>query len=219
MAYDLVILDLDGTIADTVPGIADAVATTMVELGLPAPDEQKVSSNIGGGARNLVANLLGNDHPLLDGVLAAFCTYYDAHAEAHTTLYPDVVETLQFLSTRTRLAIATAKTRVGTMRIFDHFGLTDFFDPIITMTEMVRPKPDPWCINEIQSRLGIDRADTLYVGDTLTDVLTSQNAGIDCWIVTYGYGINKVKERGGYTRLIDGFATLREAVPSPHADN
>jgi phosphoglycolate phosphatase len=207
--YDLLILDLDGTLADTIPGIASAAAQAMADCGLPAPPRAKVLGAIGGGARNLIARLLGDkDADRTDEVLARFKQVYDATAEVGTTLYPGVRETLEALHGRVQLAVATAKTRAGTDRIFDALALAGLFQVVVTIDEMAAPKPDPGCVYTILEHTGVWAHKALYVGDTMTDVRTANNAGVECWAVSYGYGAKELGEASGYTRMIDGFADL-----------
>jgi phosphoglycolate phosphatase len=207
---DLVILDMDGTMVDTLPGIAHSVGVAMVAAGLPAPSPEFVRLNIGGGARNLVRQVLGPERAdQTDDILRAFAEHYDANAEWGTSLYPNVAETLEHLHGQVKLAVATAKSRAGTERVIDHLGLGGCFDQVVTMTEMVRPKPDPYCVELILDRLGLTPQRTLLVGDTVTDMGTAANAGLRAVAVTYGYGREAILADGGY-RTIDDFGQLRE---------
>jgi len=210
-SYDAVILDLDGTLAHTAPGIAHAVSQTMTSLGLPAPDIELVQALMGGGAVKFFQRLLPDADPgLSDQLVNGFLTYYVAHAEESTELYPGVRETLEALHNGVKLAVCTAKTRPAAIRILDHFGIAQYFETVVAMEDMPAPKPDPRSAGIAIERLGVPASNTLFVGDSMTDLLTAQNAGLDCWIVTYGYGFEAVYQAGGYARAIDNFALLRE---------
>ncbi|MDR1392492.1 MAG: HAD family hydrolase [Bifidobacteriaceae bacterium] len=207
--YDLVIFDLDGTLADTVPGIAHAVSATFERLGLPQPDPSEVQSKIGGGARALVVGLLGPGRAeLTDQVLAEFSSYYNNHAELFTNLYPGVRQTLHQLRRTYHLALATAKTRPATLRVLDHESLTDQFDVIVTANEMRAPKPDPGCLKDILTELQTAPSLAVMVGDTMTDVECARRAGLDAWIVTYGYGYQAIKAAGWHGPEISQFSQL-----------
>ncbi|MDR1833622.1 MAG: HAD-IA family hydrolase [Propionibacteriaceae bacterium] len=214
---DLVILDLDGTLAHTVPGIAHAVGVALSQLGLPVPDAQAVQSNIGGGARELIENLVRLAEPppreagqLAQEALAIFSAYYNAHADIDTELYPGVRETLTELHTRAKLAVATAKTRAGTMRIFERRGLADCFDRVVTASEMAKPKPDPWCLLDILQHLNIPAGKAIYVGDTPSDAHCAQAAGVEFWLAAYGYGYERALPLGLHSRVITSFTQLKE---------
>jgi phosphoglycolate phosphatase len=210
---DLVICDLDGTLVDTIPGIAHAVEHTLGALGLAGPGEDALRHQIGGGARRLLTALLGEENAdLLDEALVEFSAYYDAHAEWGTVLYPSVQATLDHLRGHVGLAVATAKSRAGTERVLNHFGLLDHFGAVVTMTDMARPKPDPGCVTTILSQLGAAPERTILVGDTLTDVQTAANAGVRSWVVTYGYGFAAIQEQGGYDEVIEDFGRLQHII-------
>ncbi|MDR1388214.1 MAG: HAD-IA family hydrolase [Propionibacteriaceae bacterium] len=209
---DLVVLDMDGTMVDTLPGIAHSVGLAMTAVGLEAPSQEFVRRNIGGGARNLVRQVLGPDRAdQTDDILRAFADHYDANAEWGTSLYPNVAETLAYLKTRVKLGVATAKSRAGVERVLDHLGLQDSFDQVVSMTEMVRPKPDPYCVELILGRLGVAPERALLVGDTMTDIGTARNAGLRAIAVTYGYGREAIAAEEGLT-TIDDFGQLRQIV-------
>jgi phosphoglycolate phosphatase len=212
-SVDVVICDLDGTLVDTIPGIAHAVEHTLGALGLSSPGPNAVRGLIGGGARRLMTALLGEtEADRLDEALGLFSAYYDAHAEWGTVLYPSVRDTLDHLRGRVALAVATAKSRAGTERVLGHFGLLDHFDAVVTMTDMVRPKPDPGCVDMILARLGAQAERAIFVGDTVTDVRTATQAGVQAWVVTYGYGFPAIQELGGYDEVIEDFGRLKHII-------
>jgi len=210
----LIVCDLDGTLVDTLPGIAHAAQVTLERLGLPPPAEAAVRAHIGGGARPLMAALIGPDRAgQLDDAAADFAAYYNAHADWGAVAYPGVTETLAELTESTVLGLATAKSRPGTDLVLAATGLGAYFDHVVTLTEMARPKPDPDCLVTILRASGVPAARALYVGDTPTDVATARAAGVACWAVAYGYGAERLPAAGGYDRLIDDFRALAHWAP------
>ncbi len=207
----LVICDLDGTLADTVPGIAHALNHVMGRLGFGSLGVDAVRRHIGGGARNLVTAVLGRERAsLVPETLAAFSEYYDSRAEWCVTLYPGVRDTLATLHGSMLVAVATAKSRAGTERIFARTGIADYFDEVVTASEMTRPKPDPQCIETILERLHVPPDEAVLVGDTPTDARTAHNAGVAFWAVSYGYGLDDLRREGDYDRMVDNFADLQQ---------
>jgi phosphoglycolate phosphatase len=208
---DLVICDLDGTLVDSAPGIVHAAQVVLTEFGLATPADQTVRDHIGGGARNLIRSLLGVDQAaLLEAVLERFTVYYNDNALFGSNLYPQVKETLDYLHRHgVWLGLATAKSRAATDVVLEYWGIAEYFDQVVSITEMARPKPDPGCVTTILTKLGADRARTIMVGDTSTDLRTALNAGVRAWAVTYGYGRAGIEALGGYEVLTDDFATLR----------
>ncbi|MDR0436060.1 MAG: HAD-IA family hydrolase [Propionibacteriaceae bacterium] len=209
----VIILDLDGTLADTVPGIAHAVNYALRELGLPEVSVAQVRHSLGGGARKLWSALLGEERSELIGkALAVFGPYYAEHSDWGTALYPGVSETLAMLSAHTQLAVATQKGRVATKRVLELLGIADRFEMVVTIDDMAAPKPDPDCINQILAKLYLPREEAVVVGDMPYDVDTARNAGVRCWTVSYGYGPDLLLASGGYERMIDRFDQLRELI-------
>jgi phosphoglycolate phosphatase len=216
MAQDrLIICDLDGTMADTLPGIAHCAEQALAHFGFAGPTLEETRRNIGGGSRNLVRNLLGPDHlDLVEPVVVYFQGLYDADPTYNLTLYPGVRETLEQLAATTCLAIATAKARPATDKVLAYLGITHYFDPVITMSEMRAPKPDPGCVFDILDYLHLTPDRALRVGDTMTDVATARNAGVACWAVPYGYGPERLIAEGGYDRLVERFADILAWSPA-----
>jgi phosphoglycolate phosphatase len=209
----VIILDLDGTLADTVPGIANSANHTLDELGLPQVSVDQVRTALGGGARVLWVNLLGPDHQdLLDEALARFAPYYAEHSDWGTVLYPGVAETLVELAAHTQLAVATQKGKVATNRVLGLLGIADLFEMVVTIDDMSAPKPDPGCVNQILAKLYLPREEAIVVGDMPYDVETAINAGVRCWAVSYGYGPDLLEASGGYERMIDRFEQLLDLI-------
>ena len=205
---EVIVFDLDGTLIDTNPGIAAAVVHAAKTFGLPEPTADFIRANIGGGARNLVSKICGDEYKtMVDEITSNFLEYYNAHAEYGTSLYPGVRETLDFFWGKKKMAVATAKTREGTMSLLEYYDIAKYFDCVISMSEMKKPKPDPGCIKTILKELNAKTA--ILVGDTVTDVKTAQNAGIPVAAVTYGYGPNQIKQEGGYDYLFDSISEIQ----------
>jgi phosphoglycolate phosphatase len=205
---EVIIFDLDGTLIDTNPGIAAAALHAAVSFGLPEPTADFIRANIGGGARNLISKICGEDKKaLVDDMTVKFLEYYNKHAEYGTSLYPGVRETLEFFWGKKKMAVATAKTREGTMSLLVYYDILKYFDRVISMSEMKKPKPDPGCVYTILNELNAKTA--LMVGDTVTDVKTANNARIPVAAVTYGYGPEKIKQEGGYDYLFDSISDIQ----------
>ncbi|MDR2620560.1 MAG: HAD-IA family hydrolase [Propionibacteriaceae bacterium] len=209
----VIILDLDGTLADTVPGIAHAANHTLSELGLAPVSVEQIRNALGGGARKLWATILGEkQNVLLDEALASFGPYYAENPDWGTVLYPGVAETLPILAAHTQLAVATQKGRLATQRVLQTLGIAGLFAAIVTVDDMAAPKPDPDCVNQILAQLHLPAAAAVVVGDMPYDVDTARNAGVRCWVVSYGYGPELLLASGGYERMIERFDQLRELI-------
>jgi len=184
-----IIFDLDGTLANTLPDITAAVKYAMNVVGCPIQSDDEVKACIGGGAKNLIKRTLGEEHKqLFDEALAVFADYYSKHVVDETRLYPDVISVLDHYYGKKHIALATFKARQGTMEILEHFDIRRYFDVVVTVDDVEKPKPDPECLMKVLSVLRAAPGEAVYVGDTITDIKTGKNAGVITCAVTYGFG-------------------------------
>jgi phosphoglycolate phosphatase len=178
--YDLVIFDLDGTLIDSVGDIADALNRT---LGSEHPDSV-VAGWVGSGVRVLLERA-GCPPGELDAAAATFRRHYAAQPCKHTRPYLRVRETLRAIGCDK--AIATNKPGELSRTILSKLGLADEFVAILGEDDVGARKPDPLIVDILRGKVGIARAQTLYVGDSLVDAETARAAGVDLCLVTYGY--------------------------------
>ena len=178
--YDLVIFDLDGTLIDSVGDIADALNQT---LGTTHPDST-VAGWVGSGVRVLLERA-GVAPADLDDAAARFGEHYAAQPCKHTRPYLRVRETLRAIACDK--AVATNKPGELSRTILSRLGLADEFVAILGEDDVGARKPDPLIVDILRGKVGIARAQTLYVGDSLVDAETARAAGVDLCLVTYGY--------------------------------
>lgn len=193
--YDLAIFDLDGTIADTKRDLADATNHTLAQLGLPAHDVEEVASFVGGGLKLLLQRALGphgEDAVMLERALAVFRPYYKAHMTDATRPYPGTMAMLDAIAAAgVRSAIATNKPRLFTGGLVTEiFGTR--FAPVIacgsSADDDAPRKPDPACVAMCRAKFPeIATERVIFVGDSVVDIETSRNAGLEVISVTWGY--------------------------------
>jgi phosphoglycolate phosphatase len=206
----LVVFDLDGTLADTKKDLALSVNATREHLGLGPLPVEVVTSYVGHGVVLLIKRALGDN--AADGEIergkAFFLDHYAHHLLDNTVAYPGVREALQGLGNR-KLAILTNKPTGSSRKITDGLGLTPYFFEICGGDTFPLKKPDPLGINTLMTRAAVTPEKTLMVGDSDTDVLTGRNAGAWTCGVTYGFQPQAVEEAGPDLLLED----LRELPP------
>ncbi len=186
--YKLYIFDLDGTLVDTKPDIARALQKMLEEAGLPVPNLNEVARAIGGGAKNSVSMLTGFVGDDVLPHLARFSEDYEQMCCDNTCVYEGGEALLRRLKEEgAKLALVTMKYKVPTLKILDAHGL-DMFDAVLTFDDLSKRKPDPESLFMLCERFGVDAADVLMIGDTVTDIRYAQAAGADCCAVVYGYG-------------------------------
>jgi len=206
----LVVFDLDGTIADTKRDLALSVNAMREYMGLGPLPLEAVASYVGHGVTVLIKRALGDKAP--DGAvekgLAFFLDYYSHHLLDNTIAYPGVREALEDLGNR-KLAILTNKPTGFSREIIAGLGLASYFIEIYGGDSFPLKKPHPLGIETLMARLAIPAEKTLMVGDSDTDVLTGRNAGAWTCGVTYGFAPQALEEAGPDLLLQD----LRDLRP------
>ena len=190
----LVMFDLDGTLIDSVPDLAEAVDRMLVEMGRAPAGVEKVRDWVGNGARVLVRRALagGLDHAAVGEAETeeALARFLDIYADCHhlTALYPGVHELLEALSTAAvELAVVTNKPERFVAPLLEQVGLGGYFRWIIGGDTLPQQKPDPAALLQVMRLAGVEAAQALFVGDSRNDVLAARAAGVPCIAVSYGY--------------------------------
>jgi phosphoglycolate phosphatase len=206
----LVVFDLDGTLADTKKDLGLSVNAMRDDMGLGPLPLEAVTSYVGQGVRVLVKRALGDEASggEVEKGLAFFQDYYAHHLLDNTVAYPGVREALEDLGNR-KLAILTNKPARFSLGIIEGLGLASYFFEIYGGDSFPLKKPDPTGIKTLMSRVATPAEKTLMVGDSDTDVLTGRNAGVWTCGVTYGFGPQALEEAGP-DLLLDN---LRELPP------
>lgn len=187
--------DLDGTLLDTAPQIAEAANRMLVALGKPMLPQAQISTYIGEGVQNLIKRCLtGNLHEEPDADLFARAQplYHNFYAKNATDSqpFPHVMTALQQLQSQGYLvACVTNKPEKFTLPLLEKAGLADFFEIVVSGDTLPKKKPDPLPLLHICQKLGALPAQAVLIGDSETDVQAAQAAG--CFVVTVPYGYNQ----------------------------
>ncbi|MCL6620616.1 MAG: HAD-IA family hydrolase [Syntrophobacterales bacterium] len=207
---ELIVFDLDGTLAATVPDIAAALNHALGAVGLPGYPEAAVAEMIGGGEETFLRRALGPEHQELYGeVRRRYLDYYARHLVVHTRLYPGVRETLAALAPR-KLAVLSNKLTALTVGIVARLQLQPFFLAIKGGDSYGVLKPDPRGLAALIRELGARPERSLMVGDKPADVLAGKGAGTATVAVTYGYGDPARLAAADPDALIGRFSQLLE---------
>lgn len=184
-----VIFDLDGTLVDSLPGIAAGLNQALEEAGFPGHSEERVRTFIGNGSRMLVKRGLGGDPPedLVDRTLALFFEAYQATWRPGTTPYPGISDLLTELrSDRLPLAVFSNKPHRFTVEMTREL-FPDCFDSIRGQQDELPRKPDPTGAHLIAEELGIPPEEVAFVGDSTVDFETAVAAGMTPVMVGWGF--------------------------------
>jgi len=190
--FDLLIFDLDGTLAETRQGIAQSIGHALGELGREPLELETVVRYVGDGARVLVERSLGHEGAAfesedVDRGLELFVDHYNATGLHDSELYPGVRETLDALAETHALAVLTNKPESATERILDVLGISELFLAAIGGDGALPRKPDPSGLQAIVEKAGASAERTLLVGDTHVDVHTARAASCPVAGVLYGF--------------------------------
>jgi phosphoglycolate phosphatase len=191
----VVMFDLDGTLLDTAPQIAEAANRMLVALGKPMLPQSQIATYIGEGVQNLIKRCLtGNlhDEPEAELFARAQPLYHGFYANNATDSQPFsvVMAALEQLKAHGYLlACVTNKPEKFTLPLLQKTGLADFFEIIISGDSLPKKKPDPLPLLHICEALGVLPTEAMLVGDSETDIQAAHAAG--CFVVTVPYGYNQ----------------------------
>jgi phosphoglycolate phosphatase len=185
------IVDLDGTMVDTLGDFVAVLRLTLTELGLPTVDRAFVEHTVGKGSEHLIRSTLahvGADAALYNAAWAAYQRHYQVLNGQHSAVYPGVVEGLQRLrDAGLRLACLTNKPVAFARPLLASKGLAGFFEVVFGGDSFARKKPDPLPLLETCKALGTLPAQTLMIGDSRNDAQAGHAAGCPVVLVRYGY--------------------------------
>jgi phosphoglycolate phosphatase len=185
------IIDLDGTMVDTVGDFVVALSAMLAELGLPPIDRAFVARTVGKGSEHLIRSTLvhaGADAGLYAAAMVRYQHHYLAVNGRHSTVYPGVVEGLDRLSAqRLKLACLTNKPTAFANALLQDKGLAGYFQQVFGGDAFERRKPDPLPLLKTCEALSSPPANTLMVGDSSNDAQAARAAGCPVVLVTYGY--------------------------------
>lgn len=213
--YNYLIFDLDGTLVDTCPDIIETIKFIIAQYGFKEKSDGYIRSCIGGGARNVLLKVLGEDKAALidTEILPLFVKHYTDNCAKKTFAYDGVEAVLEDYKKRGKfLSVATFKIRSATEKILKTLNLIDYFDILITADDVKNPKPHPDCIQAILAYYRCEPSQAILIGDTKTDYLTGSNAGIAVCGVTFGYGDPDEVRALKPAYVIDTITELEEVV-------
>lgn len=212
MQKQLIIFDLDGTLADTRLDLATGINLTRAHYGLPPLDLDTVTGFVGNGIRKLVERSLEGSGVDIDEAVELDRRFYGEHMLDQTALYPDVEDGLKKLTAAGHeLAVLSNKPGGPTREILKHLGVEHLFFRALGGGDLPKLKPAPDAIEALMNEAGIERERCWMVGDHHTDLEAAHNAGVKSIFVTYGIGVpggfDPDQTFAGFSQLTDYFTT------------
>ena len=191
MKPKLIIFDLDGTLLDTIDDLKEAVNHAMSLRGFPTFTRDEVMAMVGHGARNLIRKALPDGHKdddMVDAAYNDFRAYYITHIDVHTKPFPGIQDFMAKLHKEgVMLAVASNKFQEGTEHLIKEFFPEIPFVAVLGGRTNFPLKPDPEIVDEVLRKAGVEKEDTVMVGDSDTDMETAANDGITGIAVNWGY--------------------------------
>ena len=188
---DLVCFDLDGTLVDSVPDIANAVDKALLSQGAEPAGEINVRGWIGHGSTTLIRRAMTwadvpEEH--YEDVYSGFLKAYFEHLADESTLYSNVESVLKaFKHQNVPIALITNKPSVFVKPLLDHFGISNYFSWMLGADSLDEKKPSPVPLLHCAEDVDAEPARCLMIGDSLADHSAARAAGFKSALVTYGY--------------------------------
>ena len=211
----LAIFDLDGTLIDTIEDLGTAVNHALGLRGLPQHSIAQYRDMVGHGIRQLVINALGPaaGDPLTDEVLADFVDYYLTHIDVHTRPYPGMQQLLADLQKKgIRLSVASNKFQQGAEKLVREFFPDIHFVAVLGNSPELPLKPDAAVVQLIMEKAGVSREETVFVGDSATDMKTAANGGVRSIGVSWGFRPRTDLQESGAMDIADSAEELFEKI-------
>jgi phosphoglycolate phosphatase len=191
---EMFLIDVDGTLVDSVPDLAYCVDELMKVMGLPERGEAAVRHWVGNGVPRLVERALTNDldgmpdKELFDRAYPQFLDLYAANTSERSRLYPGVLEGLHYLkSSGYRLGCVTNKAEQFTLPLLKDLGIHHYFEVVIAGDTLPKKKPDPLPLLHAAEQLGVQPEQSTMLGDSKSDVEAARAAGFQIICMSYGY--------------------------------
>ncbi|MGA7799261.1 MAG: phosphoglycolate phosphatase [Gammaproteobacteria bacterium] len=191
---EMILIDVDGTLVDSVPDLAYCVNVMMERIGMQTRSEDSVRMWVGNGVQRLVERALVDDMDampepaLMDKAYPIFLDLYAENTSKRSLLYPGVREALDaFRAAGYPLGCVTNKAERFTLPLLRDLGIHDDFSLIISGDTLSKKKPDPEPLLHAARHFGVTPAHALMIGDSVNDVTAARAAGFGIVCVSYGY--------------------------------
>lgn len=215
----MVLIDVDGTLVDSVPDLAYCVDEMMKQLGMPEHGEEKVRNWVGNGVerltrRALIGQLDGEpDDALFEKAYPIFLDLYDKNVCERSCLYDGVREALDFLKTTdVKIGCVTNKNAQFTLPILEKLGIKDDFEIIVCGDTLAKKKPDPLPLLHSAEQLGVKPEESLMLGDSMSDVKAARAAGFKIICMSYGYNHGEDIHDYNPDEVVDSMAEIKSLI-------
>jgi phosphoglycolate phosphatase len=215
----MVLVDVDGTMVDSVPDLAWCVDRMMEQIGRPPHGEARVRLWVGNGVERLVKRALTGeleaepDPADFERALPVFLDLYQANTSTRSQLYPGVREGLDLLAERGYpLGCVTNKAARFTEPLLTALGVDRYFTLVVSGDTLPERKPDPMPLLYAARYFGVEPTRSLLVGDSISDVKAARAAGFAIVCMSYGYNHGLDIRDFGPDAVIESMAELGQLL-------
>ena len=199
----LVVFDLDGTLTDSMEGIANSAGYALKKMGMDDFDKKRLRKFMGPPIRNAFREIAGLEGEQIEQAVAFYREYYAEKGIFENNPYEGIKEMLANLADSGKvLSVATFKPEVYAVKVLEYFDLLKFFRHVSGsgLSDDKATKHDI-IIDSIKNSGSPDPALCVMVGDRHHDVIAAKEAGIECVGVTYGYGSKEELMEAGASHI------------------
>jgi phosphoglycolate phosphatase len=217
----LIIFDLDGTLIDSSPDLAEAINHMLRYLERTTFSLDEIHHWVGNGAETLVRRALSGsksinqnlDETTVKHALKIFLEFYAKNLAVKTVTYPAVPNTLQELKSRGYLlAIVTNKPFDFVEPILEALELKNLFELVLGGDSLKKRKPDPMPLLHVCTQLNVDVEESVMVGDSKNDILAANGCKMQSIGVSYGYNYGEDIEDYNPTVVYDDFKDILQSL-------
>ena len=212
---EMILIDVDGTLVDSVPDLAFCVDTMMAKLGRSPHGDARVREWVGNGVERLVRRALVGalqgepDDADFERAYPLFLDLYAENTSKRSCLYPGVREGMDVLkSAGYRLGCVTNKAAQFTEPLLKDLGIFDDFSIVISGDTLSTKKPDPAPLLHAAEFFGCEPANALMIGDSVSDVAAARAAGFQIVCMSYGYNHGVDIREAAPDAVIDSFVEI-----------
>lgn len=214
---ELVLLDLDGTLVDSIPDLANAINKTLLEFSFPERKLESIRNWVGNGIDKLLHRAITNDidgeadSDLFSKLYSRFMTIYKNNMCETSSCYPGVREGIDFLKEKNiKLGCVTNKSGAFVEPILEKLGLLNDMSIIIAGDTLAKKKPDPLPLLHAASVFDADPKNSLMIGDSISDVTAARAAEFQIVCVSYGYNHGRDIHETKPDAVVDSLAELQQ---------
>ncbi len=212
-------IDVDGTLVDSVPDLSWCLDETLKQIGLSPRGEAAARNWVGNGVIRLVERGIANDldaphdEALFEKAMPIFKDLYADNTSKRSVLYPGVREGINYLKTTgIKLGCITNKDEQFTHPILKDLGLWGDFEIVISGDTLEKKKPDPLPLLHGAKVLETDPERSLMLGDSMSDVKAARAAGFEIICMSYGYNHGVDIRDSNPDAVIDSMAELKQMI-------